>query len=84
MRIEKIVAQLKEKEYTTLYEQLKTHKADKFLQLLEFYRSGGIQEKDIQAQLDIKPAAFYTLKSRLYDRIQEFFTNPLPTTVLSS
>lgn len=72
MRIEKIITQLKEKEYSSLYEQLKTHKADKYLQLLEFYRNGGLQEKEIQSQLDIKPAAFYTLKSRLYDKIQEF------------
>ncbi|MCW3084708.1 MAG: hypothetical protein JWP12_2074 [Bacteroidetes bacterium] len=72
MKLEKIIIQLKEKNYQLLCEQLKVHKGDKYLLLLDLYRQNSISEKEIQSQLDIKPAAFYTLKSRLYDKIQEF------------
>lgn len=72
MKIEKIVSQLNEIDYTSLSEQLVQSKADKFLLLLQSYRKDKLSDKDIQALLDIKTAAFYTLKSRLYDKIQEF------------
>jgi hypothetical protein len=73
MKIEKIVAQLAEKDYSSICDQFVQTKADKYLTLLNFYRSGNTQtEKDIQAELDIKSAAFYTLKSRLFDKIQEY------------
>lgn len=73
MKIEKIVAQLNEKDYISIRDQFIHTKADKYLTLLNFYRSnGGLNEKDIQTELDIKSAAFYTLKSRLFDKVQEF------------
>lgn len=72
MKIEKIIAQLNQKDYLQLAEQFKQTKADKYLQLIDFYRQNTLSEKAIQAELDIKPAAFYTLKSRLFDKIQEY------------
>lgn len=72
MKIEKIVSQLTEKDYSSLCEQFTQSKADKYLLLLNHYRKNNSSDKDIQAQLDVKTAAFYTLKSRLYDKIQEF------------
>lgn len=73
MKIDKIVAQLNEKDYNTIRDQFIQTKADKYLTLFDFYRNNGSSpEKNIQAELDIKSAAFYTLKSRLYDKIQEF------------
>lgn len=73
MKIDKIVAQLNEKDYAAIRDQFIQTKADKYLTLLNFYRTDGTQsEKKIQAELDIKSAAFYTLKSRLFDKIQEF------------
>lgn len=78
MKLEKIIAQLKEKDYVLLNEQLKAHKAEKYLQMLDFYRTSELPEKELQAQLDIKQAAYYTLKSRLYDKIQEFLYKSTP------
>lgn len=72
MKIEKIVVQLNEKDFSSLRDQFIQTKADKYLTLLNFYRTNKSSESDIQAELDIKAAAFYTLKSRLYDKIQEF------------
>jgi hypothetical protein len=72
MKIEKIILQLSEKDFLLLTEQLTQTKADKFLTLFQSYRENELSEKDIQQKLDIKTAAFYTLKSRLYDKVQEF------------
>jgi hypothetical protein len=73
MKIEKIISQLNEKDYQSIRDQFVQTKADKYLTLLEFYRINTNQnEKDILVQLDLKSAAFYTLKSRLFDKIQEF------------
>jgi ACT domain-containing protein len=73
MKIEKIVTQLNEKDFNLIREQFIQTKADKYLTLLDFYRKDSSQsEKDIQNEMDVKSAAFYTLKSRLYDKIQEF------------
>jgi hypothetical protein len=72
MKIEKIVAQLNEKDYSSLCEQFTQSKADKYLTLLSMYRKEKPSDKEIQEELDLKSAAFYTLKSRLYDKIQEF------------
>jgi hypothetical protein len=72
MKIEKIVAQLNEKDYNSLCDQFTQSKADKYLTLLNHYRKTNPSDKDIQTELDIKTPAFYTLKSRLYDKIQEF------------
>ncbi|MCW3104961.1 MAG: hypothetical protein JWO09_3401 [Bacteroidetes bacterium] len=72
MKIEKIVAQLNEKDYSTLCEKFTQSKADKYLMLLNHYRNNKSSDSDIQKELDIKSAAFYTLKSRLYDKIQEY------------
>jgi hypothetical protein len=72
MKIEKIVTQLNERDYNALCEQFKQSKADKYLTLLLHYRGNKPSDKDIQEELDVKTASFYTLKSRLYDKIQEF------------
>lgn len=72
MRIEKIISQLNEKDFSLLSEQFIQSKADKYLLLLKIYREGKLTEKEIFTQLNIKSAAFYTLKSRLYDKVQEF------------
>lgn len=71
MKIEKIVAQLTEKDFTILCDTFRQTKADKYLTLLEFYREEKKSEKEILTELNIKTAAFYTLKSRLSDKIQE-------------
>lgn len=71
MKIEKIVAQMAEDDFLRLSDQFKKTKADKYLLLITLYREGTVNDKEILARLDIKLPAFYTLKSRLHDKIQE-------------
>lgn len=71
MRLHKIILQLNDCNYNLLVEQFRETKADKFLSLLNSYREKLKSDDELMDKLDMKQAAFYTLKSRLYDKIQE-------------
>ncbi|MCX6296136.1 MAG: hypothetical protein NTX97_08715 [Bacteroidetes bacterium] len=82
MRLHKIILQLSSSDFTNLSIQLKENKADKFLLLLNHYRIEKTPDEELLAILDVKQAAYYTLKSRLFDKIQEFlFKNTTDTRV---
>ncbi|MGZ4054907.1 MAG: hypothetical protein ACXVDZ_04765 [Bacteroidia bacterium] len=72
MQLEKIIIQLTEKDYLLFSNQLKENKADKFYYLLSSYREQILSEPELLKRLEIKKSAFYTLKSRLFDKVQEF------------
>ncbi len=73
MKLNKIILQLTPDNYSNFSTQLKENRADKFLILLNHFRDDSkISESELLAKLDVKQAAFYTLKSRLLDKIQEF------------
>lgn len=71
MKLQKIIRQLSPADFNDFSEQFKKTKADKFLLLLNHYRNGSTTDKIILHRLKIKQAAFYTLKSRLFDKAQE-------------
>lgn len=66
---------MKENDYNLLSEQLRENKADKFHTLLVHQRETLLTEEEIAQSLQINQNAFYTLKSRLYNRIQEFLAS---------
>lgn len=70
--LQKIILQLNENDYTLLTLQMEESKADKYLALLTNYRSEKITDQELITLLDVKPSAFYTLKSRLSDKVQLF------------
>lgn len=72
MKLHKIIYQLSPNDFSILSEQLKETKADKFSLLLNHYRKVKTSDEDLLKILDLKLPAFYTLKSRLFDKIQEF------------
>lgn len=73
MKLNKIVLQLTPDDYLNFSNQLKENRADKFLLLLYHFREDStISEEELLVKLDVKLAAYYTLKSRLLDKIQEF------------
>ena len=73
MKLNKIVLQLTPDDYLNFSNQLKENRADKFLILLNHFRDDStISEAELLVKLDVKQAAYYTLKSRLLDKIQEF------------
>ncbi len=72
MKLYKIIHQLAPNDYLNLSNQLKKNNADKFLLLLNHYRNEKTSDEELLTILDLKQAAFYTLKSRLLDKVQEF------------
>ncbi|CAN5525865.1 hypothetical protein BH10BAC1_BH10BAC1_11860 [soil metagenome] len=72
MKLQKIIHQLSPTDYSNLSNQFKETRADKFLLLLNHYRIAKTPDEELLLTLEIKQTAFYTLKSRLFDKIQEF------------
>lgn len=70
--LHKIIHQLNERDYSLFSMQMEKTKADKYLLLLNNYRSGKKTDKEVLAGMNINSPAFYTLKSRLLEKIQYF------------
>lgn len=70
--IKELVNQLSDAQFKSLSNSLSVTKANKFYQLLLALRDGDLTEKEIREQLNISTQAYYTLKSRLLDKIQKF------------
>jgi len=82
IKFKSIVLQLKEDEYNDLCQQFIDTKADKYLRLLKLYRENKYTDEDIQEMLAVNTSAYYTLKSRLFDKIQDFLTNNMSTPII--
>lgn len=82
IKLKSIIQQLKEKEANELIQQFKDSKAEKYLTLFTHYRENKMSDEEIQATLDVNTNAYYTLKSRLFDKIQEFLSNNLDSPVI--
>lgn len=74
IKVREIISQLDEQTYTGIEELLLKNKADNFVLLLQLYRKGNISDRKIYAQLGISTNSFYVLKSRLYDKIQNYMS----------
>ena len=74
LKLSNIITQMHEEDYAALCEKFRSTKADKFLTLLVHYRENKESEDEIQKTLQVNSSAFYTLKSRLYTKVQQFFT----------
>jgi hypothetical protein len=82
IKFKSVVQQLKEDEYNNLCKQFIETKADKYLRLLKLYRENVYSDEEIQELLSVNTSAYYTLKSRLFDKIQDFLTNNMSTPVI--
>lgn len=70
--LKKVVEQLTENQFADIQQELVSNRGEKFLRLLELYRQPGIDEEEVREKSGTGNAAFYTLKSRLQDKIQQF------------
>jgi hypothetical protein len=69
--LQKVISQLSKSQYEQLYEELSANRGEKFSKLLELYRE-NLEDTEIRENIDAKQAAFYTLKSRLFDKVQQY------------
>lgn len=70
--LKKVVEQLSANQYEALHLELSTNRGEKFLRLLELCREPGLDDGELRKGTGANNAAFYTLKSRLYDKVQQF------------
>lgn len=70
--LKKVVEHLTSEQYETLHKELEDNRGEKFLRLLELCREPGMDDTELRKGIGINQAAFYTLKSRLYDKVQQF------------
>ncbi|MBL7889621.1 MAG: hypothetical protein JNL24_08715, partial [Bacteroidia bacterium] len=77
MKIDKIIKQISEKDYNEILEQFRSNKSEKFMCLFTALRE-GVDEEIIFQNMGISDAAYYTLKSRLVDKVQEYLYLNIP------
>lgn len=68
--LHKVILQLSPAIYGKLKEDFKANRGEKMLHLMEIYRNSDPHTEITHKQLDMNSASFYTLKSRLQDKVQ--------------
>ena len=75
--LKNIVRQLSEKDFKAIYDSLIESNAEKSAYLLKSIRERQISDKKVIAELEVNPNAFYTLRSRLNIKIEEYLMEQL-------
>jgi hypothetical protein len=72
IKLKTVVQQLTHENYEGIGEQFRKNRAEKFHMLLKNLRETELSEEEISGNLNLNKTAYYTLKSRLYEKIQEY------------
>jgi tetratricopeptide (TPR) repeat protein len=75
IKLKSVLLQMKNEDYVLLLTQLKEKKAEKFSMLATLLRENELTEDQIMEKLKVNSSAYYTLKSRLYERIGDFLSS---------
>lgn len=70
--IKDLILQLSEQDIILFDQMLEESKAEKSQRLLHYIRENKMEDKEIIAALEVNSTAFYTLRSRLNDKLQDF------------
>ena len=71
-KLKNIIKQLSEKDFNSIYESLLTSSAEKSAHLLKALRERSVSDTRIMADLEVNTNAYYTLRSRLNLKIEEY------------
>lgn len=71
-KLKNIIKQLSNEDYQTLFENLVVSNAEKSAQLLKFMREKQMTDTKIMEELEVNTNAYYTLRSRLNQKIEEY------------
>ena len=69
-KTKRLVQQLNQKEYNNLHKVLTDSEAKKSADLLSFFRADKLNDEEIKIKLGVKSNAYYTLRSRLNEKIE--------------
>src|SRR5258706_14768647 len=70
-KLKNIIKQLSEKDYKEIYDSLLESNADKSGYLLKALRERQLSDSKIMVELEVNANAYYTLRSRLNQKIEE-------------
>jgi hypothetical protein len=70
-KLKNIIKQLSQNDYTAIYDSLIQSNAEKSAFLLKFMREKQLSDAKIMTELDVNNNAYYTLRSRLNQKIEE-------------
>lgn len=76
-KLKNIIKQLAEKDYKAIYDSLIESNADKSAYLLQALRLRQLSDNKIMTELDVNANAYYTLRSRLNLKIEEYLMEQL-------
>jgi hypothetical protein len=71
-KLKNIIKQLSLEDYQAIYNSLMTSNAEKSAFLLKFMREKQLSDNKIMEELDVNTNAYYTLRSRLNQKIEEY------------
>ncbi len=71
-KLKNIIRQLSERDYKEIHDQLIESSADKSAYLLSAMRERQLSDRKIMDELDVNTNAYYTLRSRLNQKIEEY------------
>ena len=71
-KLKNIIKQLSDKDFQAIYESLIESSADKSAYLLSSMRERNLSDNKIMEQLEVNNNAYYTLRSRLNQKIEEY------------
>jgi hypothetical protein len=70
-KLKNVVKQLSEKDFKDIYDSLMESNADKSAYLLKAFRERQLSDSKIMVELEVNANAYYTLRSRLNQKIEE-------------
>ncbi len=76
-KLKNIIKQLSEKDFTAIYDSLIESNAEKSAYLLKGLRERQLSDNKIMTELDVNANAYYTLRSRLNLKIEEYLMGQL-------
>ncbi|MBL7855711.1 MAG: hypothetical protein JNL17_15015 [Cyclobacteriaceae bacterium] len=76
-KLKNIIKQLSDKDYQTIYDQLVQSNAEKSAYLLKGFRERQLSDSKIMAELELQPNAFYTMRSRLSQKIEDYLVEQM-------
>lgn len=83
-KLKNIIKQLSPKDYSSIYDSLIESNAEKSAYLLRFLREKQLSDNKIMEELEVNSNAYYTLRSRLNQKIEEYLLQEMesPRTTL--
>lgn len=71
-KLKNIIKQLSPEDYSAIYDSLLSSNAEKSAYLLKYIREKQMSDAKIMEELDVNTNAYYTLRSRLNQKIEEY------------